>query len=185
MNLFKKYLFFVLITLFLSCEKENVNELKSNLSCTINGESFYPRKLTKTSFRIGMSNNEGSGVYSFGLYALNDNDRYKRIQFSMDNTSPIVVGRYVFVEPFFNDNHLDFLSGNCYFEKTGSSSIETPQESNYYTSKMLEGELSIIEIDTINERIKGEFNFQAINNSTNEIINIENGKFDTRLYLED
>ena len=92
----KKYLVYFLIFIYTAFEKENVEDLSENFSCAINRERFYPEKLAKSLFRITISENSKLGIHFFDVYAINDNDRYKRIQFSMGISSPIDEGEYKF-----------------------------------------------------------------------------------------
>ncbi|CAI8427645.1 MAG: Uncharacterised protein [Polaribacter sejongensis] len=166
-----------------SCENdENIRDLNDIFSCTIQGESFFPKKSVSpfiiNFLSIGKENN------SFYLEAMNNSKRYMRIRIDIHTgNEPIQEKEYILKRVDFN-NFEKYPNANaaCYFQRGGGSEIQLVDESSYHTSDDHLGSVTITKIDTINKNIQGNFKFQAIN-KFNEMIAIDNGKFNVN-YLD-
>ena len=164
-----------------SCENdENIRDLNDIFSCTIQGESFFPKKSVSpfiiNFLSIGNENN------SFYLEVMNNSKRYMRIRITISTgNEPIQEKEYILKKIDFNDLEKS-THAECYFQRGGGSEIQLVDESSYRTSDEHLGSVIITKIDTIKKNIQGNFKFQAIN-KFNEMKAIDNGKFNVN-YLD-
>lgn len=175
-------LLIILLLTINACHKEDIDDLKDNFSCSIEGEAFFPKKIGPYFLSVSYSTKETSDFNSFSMTVRNDSKRYMDMRIDINTGDALLEEKEYVLGKVDRDNFKDSNHANCYFERSGGSDIKLVDASIYNTTNEVKGTVTITKIDTENNTIIGRFQFHAINKFS-EIIVIENGKFNVK-YLD-
>ncbi|MEZ4906552.1 MAG: hypothetical protein R2771_02660 [Saprospiraceae bacterium] len=166
-------LFFVSVLLN-SCEKDPYAEDKENhtfFRCKVNGKEWH---------------NEGYGFYgdlstiSYNSYTFHNIESRGAFAASITYRPNESIHEHLSISKFSNlkieNNSIENTTSPIFFDYTNDNFDE------YYLDTLYHSNLYIIDIDSIIELIKGEFEFRGITKDGLKTINITDGEFDWKVY---